>query len=175
MENQCRQTRCPFTKTCPQHRGRLQVTKHLELKDVFAKGQLRMANKAYLEPHPGSHKKTKRQLRCMVSANLNAPEVNPPLYPRYASISHLITPSISEHSSHTNAIFSSRAQQLHAPAPCVPGASGLRSTPGRGFALMFRLPACSRGSFRAMAVKRSRTFSAVFADVSKKSRPASLA
>lgn len=67
------------------------------------------------------------------------------------------------------------SQQLHDPAPWVPGASRPRSTPGpRGFALIFRFPAYSRGSFRAMAVKRSRTFSAVFADVSKNSRPASL-
>ena len=40
---------------------------------------------------------------------------------------------------------------------------------------MFLAPACSRGSFLAIAVKSSRTFSDVFADVSKKSRPASLA
>ena len=40
---------------------------------------------------------------------------------------------------------------------------------------MFLAPACSRGNFLAIAVKRSRTFSDVFADVSKKSRPASLA
>ena len=40
---------------------------------------------------------------------------------------------------------------------------------------MFLAPACSRGSFRAIAVNRSRTFSAVFADVSKNSNPASLA
>ena len=40
---------------------------------------------------------------------------------------------------------------------------------------MFLAPACSNGSFLAIAVKSSRTFSAVFADVSKNSKPASLA
>ena len=40
---------------------------------------------------------------------------------------------------------------------------------------MFLAPACSSGSFRAIAVNNSRTFSAVFADVSKNSNPASLA
>lgn len=57
----------------------------------------------------------------------------------------------------------------------MPGASGLRSTPGRGFDRRLRAPACSNGSFLAIAVKRSRTFSAVFADVSKNSSPASRA
>jgi len=68
-----------------------------------------------------------------------------------------------------------RSQQLQAPAPWVPGASGLKSTPGRGLDRRFRAPACSRGSFRAMAVNRSRTFSEVFAEVSKNRSPASLA
>ena len=40
---------------------------------------------------------------------------------------------------------------------------------------MPRFPACSSGSFRAIAVNNSRTFSAVFADVSKNNSPASRA
>ena len=40
---------------------------------------------------------------------------------------------------------------------------------------MFLAPACSRGNFLAIAVKRSRTFSAVLAEVSKNKSPASLA
>jgi hypothetical protein len=49
-------------------------------------------------------------------------------------------------------------------------------TPWRwGPDLMFLGPAWSSGNFFAMAVNSSRTFSAVFADVSKNSRPASLA
>lgn len=67
------------------------------------------------------------------------------------------------------------SQQLHAPAPCVLGPSGLRSTPCLWFIRVFLAPACSRGSFCAIAVKRSRTFSAVLAEVSKNSKPASLA
>lgn len=54
--------------------------------------------------------------------------------------------------------------------------SGRKSTPVlAAVALRFRGPAWSRGNFFAMAVKSSLTFSAVLADVSKNSRPASLA
>lgn len=71
---------------------------------------------------------------------------------------------------------STQDQQLHAPAPpCVCDASGRRSTPGRGPERIFLGPAWSSGSFFAIAVNNSFTFSEVFADVSKNSRPASLA
>lgn len=64
---------------------------------------------------------------------------------------------------------------MQAPPLWVPGASGRRSTPGRGAVRRFRGPAWSSGSFFAIAVKRSRTFSDVLAEVSKKSKPASCA
>jgi hypothetical protein len=61
-------------------------------------------------------------------------------------------------------------------APCAVCDSGLKSTPVlAAAALRFRGPAWSRGNLLAISVNSSRTFSAVFADVSKNSRPASLA
>lgn len=54
-------------------------------------------------------------------------------------------------------------------------ASGLRSTPGRGPALKPLGPAWSNGSFFAIALNSSLTLSAVFAEVSKNNRLASLA
>ena len=66
-------------------------------------------------------------------------------------------------------------QQAHGPAPCVPGASGFKSTPPRPADLGFLGPAWSNGSFFAIDVNSSLTFSDVLAEVSKNSRPASLA
>jgi len=66
-------------------------------------------------------------------------------------------------------------QHWQLPAPWVLVDSGLRSTPGRGLERRFRGPAWSSGSFLAIAVKSSRTLVEVFAEVSKKRRPASLA
>jgi hypothetical protein len=65
-------------------------------------------------------------------------------------------------------------QQLHGPAPCVLLVSGRKSTPGLGFGRI-RGPAWSNGSFRAIAVNSSLTLVDVFAEVSKKSNPASRA
>ena len=65
-------------------------------------------------------------------------------------------------------------QQLHPPAPCVLLVSGLKSTPCLGFCRILG-PLWSNGSFRAIAVNSSFTLVDVFAEVSKKSSPASRA